>query len=69
MTEPRRSSAQSGGAKKKWSKGKVREKTEMMVLFDQKTYDRLFTEIPKVRRGSVPCSRAVAQLTWRAGRR
>eukprot|EP00499_Haloplacidia_sp_CaronLabIsolate_P008435 CAMPEP_0196768706 /NCGR_PEP_ID=MMETSP1104-20130614/39_1 /TAXON_ID=33652 /ORGANISM="Cafeteria sp., Strain Caron Lab Isolate" /LENGTH=93 /DNA_ID=CAMNT_0042138775 /DNA_START=20 /DNA_END=301 /DNA_ORIENTATION=+ len=37
------------GGKKKWSKGKVREKTEFMVLFDQKTYDRLFSEIPKMK--------------------
>merc|ERR1711970_1628055 len=33
-----------GGAsakKKKWSKGKVREKLNNMVVFDQNTYDRM----------------------------
>merc|ERR1711934_389612 len=36
-----------GGAsakKKKWSKGKVREKLNNMVVFDQNTYDRMMKE-------------------------
>merc|ERR1711906_30405 len=36
-----------GGAsakKKKWSKGKVREKLNNMVVFDQATYDRMMKE-------------------------
>merc|ERR1712164_144520 len=36
-----------GGAsakKKKWSKGKVREKLNNMVCFDQATYDRMMKE-------------------------
>merc|ERR1711988_1909303 len=37
-----------GGAsakKKKWSKGKVREKLNNMVVFDQNTYDRMMKEV------------------------
>merc|ERR1711898_88766 len=37
-----------GGAsakKKKWSKGKVREKLNNLVVFDQQTYDRMLTEV------------------------
>jgi small subunit ribosomal protein S25e len=34
----------------KWSKGKVREKLQNAVMFDQKLYDRLVAEVPKVRR-------------------
>merc|ERR1711916_33570 len=30
--------------KKKWSKGKVREKLNNMVVFDQATYDRMMKE-------------------------
>ena len=32
----------------KWSKGKVREKLQNAVMFDQKLYDRLVAEVPKV---------------------
>eukprot|EP00735_Rhodelphis_limneticus_P014843 TRINITY_DN893_c0_g1::TRINITY_DN893_c0_g1_i1::g.25447::m.25447 TRINITY_DN893_c0_g1::TRINITY_DN893_c0_g1_i1::g.25447 ORF type:complete len:119 (+),score=39.21,sp/Q9SIK2/RS252_ARATH/77.50/6e-33,Ribosomal_S25/PF03297.10/6.4e-46,HTH_24/PF13412.1/2.1e+03,HTH_24/PF13412.1/0.00061,MarR_2/PF12802.2/0.0031,Fe_dep_repress/PF01325.14/0.0066,PCI/PF01399.22/0.012,Rrf2/PF02082.15/9.7e+02,Rrf2/PF02082.15/0.042,TrmB/PF01978.14/5.4e+03,TrmB/PF01978.14/0.027,RPA_C/PF08784.6/0.025,GntR/PF00392.16/0.11 TRINITY_DN89 len=41
--------AQSGGKnkKKKWSKGKVKEKVNNLVLFDQATYDKLYQEVPK----------------------
>uniref|UniRef100_A0A0K0DBA6 Innexin n=1 Tax=Angiostrongylus cantonensis TaxID=6313 RepID=A0A0K0DBA6_ANGCA len=31
--------------KKKWSKGKVRDKLNNMVLFDQATYDKLYKEV------------------------
>merc|ERR1712167_27738 len=37
-----------GGAaakKKKWSKGKVREKVDNLVCFDQGTYDRMMKEV------------------------
>merc|ERR1712130_770428 len=37
-----------GGAsakKKKWSKGKVREKLNNLVVFDQQTYDRMLAEV------------------------
>merc|ERR1712195_304304 len=33
------------GAKKKWSKGKVREKLNNLVVFDQATYDRMLAEV------------------------
>eukprot|EP00245_Coleochaete_scutata_P000551 TRINITY_DN10654_c0_g1_i1.p2 TRINITY_DN10654_c0_g1~~TRINITY_DN10654_c0_g1_i1.p2 ORF type:complete len:128 (-),score=30.78 TRINITY_DN10654_c0_g1_i1:567-893(-) len=42
--------AKSGGGKqkkKKWSKGKQKEKVNNMVLFDQGTYDKLISEVPK----------------------
>merc|ERR1712243_185361 len=31
---------------KKWSKGKVRDKLNNMVLFDKPTYDKLYKEVP-----------------------
>ncbi|WMV27086.1 hypothetical protein MTR67_020471, partial [Solanum verrucosum] len=33
--------------KKKWSKGKEKEKVNNMVLFDKSTYDKLLSEAPK----------------------
>merc|ERR1712110_550163 len=42
--------AGSGGGKakkKKWSKGKVKEKLANLVLFDKATYDKLLAEVPK----------------------
>ncbi|KAG9449698.1 hypothetical protein H6P81_009663 [Aristolochia fimbriata] len=42
--------AKSGGGKqkkKKWSKGKQKEKVNNMVLFDEATYDKLLSEVPK----------------------
>ncbi|KAF0686105.1 Aste57867_22070 [Aphanomyces stellatus] len=38
-----------GKGKKKWSKGKVREKTANKVLFDQETYERMCKEVPKMK--------------------
>ncbi|XP_072624864.1 small ribosomal subunit protein eS25-like [Canis lupus baileyi] len=35
-----------GKAKKKWSKGKVRDKLNDLVLFDKVTYDKLRKEVP-----------------------
>eukprot|EP00178_Gracilaria_changii_P008432 TRINITY_DN25641_c1_g1_i1.p1 TRINITY_DN25641_c1_g1~~TRINITY_DN25641_c1_g1_i1.p1 ORF type:complete len:121 (-),score=18.18 TRINITY_DN25641_c1_g1_i1:52-414(-) len=32
--------------KKKWSKGKTREKLDNMVLFDKAAYDKLYKEVP-----------------------
>jgi small subunit ribosomal protein S25e len=37
----------SKGKKKKWSKGKMKEKVNNLVLFDQATYDKLIGEVPK----------------------
>ncbi|XP_043856007.1 40S ribosomal protein S25-like [Dromiciops gliroides] len=38
----------SGGKskKKKWSKGKMRDKLNNLVLFDKETYDKLCKEVP-----------------------
>merc|ERR1712212_1059626 len=39
----------SGGGKakkKKWSKGKVRDKLNNLILFDQPTYEKLYKEVP-----------------------
>jgi len=40
--------ASSGGKakKKKWSKGKAKEKLNNQVLFDKATYDKLLKEVP-----------------------
>ena len=48
--------AMSGGKskRKKWSKGKVREKLQNAVMFDQKQYDRMNAEVPKVSEGASP---------------
>eukprot|EP00227_Mantoniella_beaufortii_P008279 CAMPEP_0197589610 /NCGR_PEP_ID=MMETSP1326-20131121/10494_1 /TAXON_ID=1155430 /ORGANISM="Genus nov. species nov., Strain RCC2288" /LENGTH=109 /DNA_ID=CAMNT_0043154563 /DNA_START=61 /DNA_END=390 /DNA_ORIENTATION=+ len=41
--------AMAGGKakKKKWSKGKMKEKANNQVLFEQSTYDKLIAEVPK----------------------
>merc|ERR1712113_237759 len=36
-----------GKAKKKWSKGKVRDKLNNLVLFDKATYDKFLKEVPQ----------------------
>merc|ERR1739842_196172 len=43
--------AMAGGKskKKKWSKGKVKEKLANLVMFDKATYDKLLKEIPKAK--------------------
>ena len=35
-----------GKAKKKWSKGKLQDKLNNLVLFDKATYDKLCKEVP-----------------------
>merc|ERR1712238_475306 len=37
------------GRKKKWSKGKVKEKLANMIAFDKATYDKMIKEIPKAK--------------------
>ncbi|KAA0154173.1 hypothetical protein FNF27_06735 [Cafeteria roenbergensis] len=37
------------GKKKKWSKGKSASKLQNAVLFDAKTYDKLKTDVPKMK--------------------
>ncbi|RRT39979.1 hypothetical protein B296_00055195 [Ensete ventricosum] len=42
--------AKSGGGKqkkKKWSKGKQKEKVNNAILFDQASYDKMLSEVPK----------------------
>ncbi|KAI8909196.1 ribosomal protein S25, partial [Gorgonomyces haynaldii] len=34
------------GAKKKWSKGRVKDKANNAVVFDKPTYEKLFKEVP-----------------------
>jgi len=43
--------AMAGGRskKKKWAKGKVKEKLANMVMFDKATYDKMMKEIPKAK--------------------
>merc|ERR1712121_315113 len=61
--------------KKKWSKGKSRDKLNNLVLFDKATYDKLYKEVPTYKlitpsivserlkvRGSL-ARRALAELT------
>merc|ERR1712022_109971 len=40
-----KSKAGASAKKKKWSKGKVREKLNNLVVFDQATYDRMLKEV------------------------
>merc|ERR1712227_903997 len=46
--EAKAKAAQGGGkkSKKKWSKGKVRDKLQNMCLFDKPTYDEVLKEVP-----------------------
>merc|ERR1711976_455877 len=47
--QPAKKPSSSGGGKakkKKWSKGKVRDKLNNLVLFDKGTYDKLLKEVP-----------------------
>merc|ERR1711939_837279 len=37
----------SKGKKKKWSKGKMKEKVNNQVLFDKATHEKLHSEVPK----------------------
>ncbi|KAG0582071.1 hypothetical protein M758_3G030800 [Ceratodon purpureus] len=45
--KPAKSTGGGKQKKKKWSKGKQKEKVNNMVLFDQGTYDKLLAEVPK----------------------
>merc|ERR1712192_154399 len=49
--EAKMKAAMAGGRskKKKWSKGKVKEKLANMVMFDKATYDKMMKEIPKAK--------------------
>lgn len=41
--------ASSKGKKKKWSKGKARDKVDNKVLMTKEQYDRLYDEVPKMK--------------------
>ena len=44
---PKKKEGSGGKAKKKkWSKGKTRDKLNNLVLFDKGTYDKLYKEVP-----------------------
>mmetsp|Transcript_7077 Transcript_7077/g.26031 ORF Transcript_7077/g.26031 Transcript_7077/m.26031 type:complete len:112 (-) Transcript_7077:103-438(-) len=48
--EAKMKAAMAGGAKgkkKKWSKGKTKEKVNNLMLYDKNTYDKLLAEVPK----------------------
>merc|ERR1711865_474716 len=49
--EAKLKAAMAGGRskKKKWSKGKVKEKLQNAILFDKATYERMLKEIPKAK--------------------
>ena len=49
--EAKLKAAMAGGRskKKKWSKGKVKEKLSNAVMFDKATYDKMLKEIPKAK--------------------
>merc|ERR1712050_37298 len=51
MGEAKLKAAMAGGRskKKKWAKGKVKEKLSNMVMFDKSTYDKIMKEIPKAK--------------------
>ncbi|CAA6660669.1 unnamed protein product [Spirodela intermedia] len=61
--------AKSGGGgkqkKKKWSKGKQKEKVNNSVLFDQATYDKMLTEVPKFKQ--ITPSVLSERLRWITG--
>ena len=56
--EQKLAAALAGGKskKKKWSKGKLREKMNAKVLFDEDGWKRLQEEVPKVRQQSTSWS-------------
>merc|ERR1719424_269791 len=49
--DTKKAASKGGGKakKKKWSKGKVKEKLQNMVLFDKNTYEKLLNEVPKTK--------------------
>ena len=54
--EAKAKAASGGGkkSKKKWSKGKSRDKLQNMCLFDKPTYDRVLKEVPNYKVNFVP---------------
>ena len=54
--------------KKKWSKGKTRDKLNNLVLFDKGTYDKLYKEVPtyKLITPSIVSERLKVDLSFKA---
>merc|ERR1712048_209011 len=49
---PAKKAGGTGGGKakkKKWSKGKVKEKLANLVLFDKTTYEKMLSDVPKLK--------------------
>merc|ERR1712012_1161970 len=44
--KPKKEGSGGKAKKKKWSKGKVRDKLNNLILFDKATYDKLYKEVP-----------------------
>merc|ERR1711941_215167 len=44
--KPKKEGSGGKAKKKKWSKGKVRDKLNNLILFDKPTYDKLYKEVP-----------------------
>merc|ERR1712226_1540752 len=44
--KPKKDGAGGKAKKKKWSKGKVRDKLNNLILFDKATHDKLYKEVP-----------------------
>ncbi|CAG5131785.1 unnamed protein product, partial [Candidula unifasciata] len=44
--KPKKEGSGGKNKKKKWSKGKVRDKLNNLILFDKATYDKLYKEVP-----------------------
>ena len=59
----------SGGKakKKKWSKGKVRDKLNNLVLFDKATYDKLCKEVPNYKLITPASISCIQFRAWAAG--
>jgi len=44
-----KAASSSSKSKKKWSKGKVKDRLQLAIFFDQVTYDKLLADIPKMK--------------------
>uniref|UniRef100_A0A2C9JRV0 40S ribosomal protein S25 n=1 Tax=Biomphalaria glabrata TaxID=6526 RepID=A0A2C9JRV0_BIOGL len=44
--KPKKEGSGGKAKKKKWSKAKVRDKLNNLILFDKATYDKLYKEVP-----------------------
>ena len=66
--EAKAKAASGGGkkSKKKWSKGKSRDKLQNMCLFDKPTYDRVLKEVPNYKVNAISfISNSLLKLPFR----